>query len=259
MTKLELDNVVLTVAGSALLRGVNLTLAAGEFVALMGPNGAGKSSLMKCALGAITPSCGSALIENENTSAIDPQRRARLISYLPQIRDTAWPITVRDIVALGRYAYGALSGSLAGDSKRAVENAIVACGLEALASRRADTLSGGELARAHCARAFAAEAPLLLADEPLTSLDPAGQVDILSLIRAHVDRGAGALVILHDINLAAAFADRIIWMKDGEIVADGTPEKTVAEDLVKEVFNIETMVENTPAGPRINFSRTRKI
>ncbi len=242
MTSLILANVSVGRKKATLLREANLTLTAKELVAVVGPNGAGKSTLMKCALGAIRPDAGKATIGDDDAAEMAPVKRARLISYLPQIRSAAWPIRVIDIVALGRFAYGTGLKSPTGDDKQAIDAAIEACGLRALADRPSDTLSGGELARTHCARAFAAQAPLLLADEPTASLDPAGQVDVLSLIRDHVDAGRSAMVILHDIALAATFADRIVWMSGGEIIADGTPHETVTPERIYDVFGVEASV-----------------
>ena len=123
------------------------------------------------------------------------------------------------MVSLGRYAWGCAPGRLAAEDRRAVNSALAACDLLEMAERRTDRLSGGELARVHCARAFATEAPLLFADEPVASLDPRHRFRIMELIRGQVRTGAGALVVLHDVSLAARFADRLIWMKDGRIVA----------------------------------------
>jgi len=252
MTTIELDNVNLRIDGVDILKDVTLTIKRGAFVALIGPNGAGKSSLMKSALGAATPSSGRVRIDGLDASAMDPIARARRVSYLPQSRPTVWPLIVEDIVALGRYAYGA--GTANAGAQSAVNDAINACGLSSLRRRRADTLSGGELARVHCARAFAAQAPLLLVDEPTNSLDPAGQIAVMRLIRNHVTAGAGALVILHDINLAAAFADRLVWLKDGAVAADGAPDETITERRIREVFGVGGEVHRRGDTPYVSYA-----
>ena len=173
-----------------------------------------------------------------------PGERAQKIAYLPQIRPLAWPNQVRDIVALGRFSHGAALGRLKQDDAAAVDRAITACDLHHLIDRTADTLSGGELARVHCARAIATEAPLLIADEPTAALDPRHQFRILDLIKSFVDRGGGALLVLHDIELAARYATRLIWMKDGKIVADGTPSETLSAERLADVYDIEAHVED---------------
>ena len=158
-----------------------------------------------------------ARVEGEHTAAMTPRRRARQLAYLPQNRPLAWPSPVRDVVALGRFAHGAVLGRLRGADRTAVERALAACDLQQLAGRSTATLSGGELARVHCARAFAAEAPLLIADEPVAELDPYHQFRVMDLIRAFVTEGGGALVVLHDLTLASRYASRLIWMKGGRI------------------------------------------
>ncbi len=253
MTAITLENVSLEADGARILCDVSLDLRIGELTALVGPNGAGKSSLMKCALGAIAPTSGAARIDNENAAAMDAGKRARRISYLPQIRPAAWPVIVEDIVALGRFAYGAATPAVKDSNDKAIAEAISACGLDRLRNRGSDTLSGGELARAHCARAFAAQTPFLLADEPTNSLDPAGQVDIMKLIQSYVAGGAGTLVILHDINLAAAFADRLVWMRDGAIIADGAPSETLSEENFSTVFGIDADISATFRNGRVDY------
>jgi iron complex transport system ATP-binding protein len=196
----------------------------------------------------MTPSTGTVTINGKAIADLSPIERARLVSYLPQSRPLAWPIRVRDVVALGRYAYGASTTKLKGEDATAVAAAMHDCDLNHLADRRTDTLSGGELARVHCARAFAAKAPLLIADEPVASLDPSHQFQIMSLIRAYVYNGGGAVVVLHDIALAARFVDRLIWMKDGEIHANGGVEETLTTARMKQIFSVTAVVAKDKNG-----------
>lgn len=243
MTELIADQLGLQVKSSVLLRGANFTLAPGEFTVLLGPNGAGKTSLIRSALGLVKPTSGIARLAGKDTLRLSPIERARGLAYLPQLRQLAWPNVVRDVVALGRFSHGAALGRLKGADAAAVDQAIAACDLAHLADRQADTLSGGEMARMHCARAFASEAPLLVADEPIAALDPRHQLRILDLIADYVARGGGALVVLHDISMAARYASRMIWMKDGEIVADGPPELTLTTERLEAVYGVRAKVE----------------
>lgn len=249
MTELITHNLGYSVKGEPLVEDANLKLAPGDFIALLGPNGAGKTSLIRAALGLELPTAGSATLDGKPTDRIKPIERARSLAYLPQIRPLAWPNTVRDVVALGRYAHGATLGRLKGADADAVERAIVSCNLSHLAHRKADTLSGGELARMHCARAFAAEAPLLIADEPTAALDPRHQFQILDLIQDFVKQGGGALVVLHDIQLAARYANRLVWMKDGRILADGPASETLTSQRLTDVYGVRASVN----GARIDF------
>lgn len=256
MTDLIARDLTLKAKDATLVDAASFRLAPGELVALLGPNGAGKTSLIRASLGLEPATSGLVTLGGEDTARLDPIARARSVAYLPQIRPLAWPNTVRDVVALGRFSHGAVLGRLKGADADAVERAIAACDLAELAHRGADTLSGGELARMHCARAFAAEAPLLIADEPTAALDPRHQFRILDLIAAYVEQGGGALVVLHDIQMAARYASRIIWMKDGRIVADGLPEETLTPERLEAVYGIRASVEGLriemagPASPR---------
>jgi len=255
MINLTATDLSLDVKGQSLVKAASFRLTQGEFIALLGPNGAGKTSLLRTALGLENPSAGTATLAGKNTATLTPIVRARNIAYLPQARPLAWPNKVRDVVALGRFSHGANLGRLKGVDLEAVDRAITACDLTHLADRRADTLSGGEMARMHCARAFAAEAPLLIADEPIAALDPRHQFRILDLIKAYVDAGGGALVVLHDLQMAARYASRLIWMKHGHIVADGTPLETLTSDRLEKVYNIHATVENlriNMAGPLLS-------
>ena len=243
MTELTVTDLTVTARSATLVDGANLTLAPGEFVALLGPNGAGKTSLVRASLGLVRPQSGTAKLQGRDIATLSAMERARHLAYLPQIRPLAWPGTVRDVVALGRFSHGAAPGRLGREDDEAVRRALAACDLDALAHRRTDTLSGGELARVHCARAFAAEAPLLIADEPIAALDPRHQFRILDLIAAFVANGGGALVILHDIELAARYASRLIWMKDARILADGPPAETLTAARLKAVYGVRAQVD----------------
>ena len=247
MTGLNLKDACVSVKGAALLDGVSLSLGRRELVVVLGPNGAGKTTLLRAAIGLQTLDAGAALIDAAPATGMPPAERARKVAYLPQHRPLAWPVTVRDVVALGRFAHGARLGALGEQDKRAVDKALADCGLGDLADRRADTLSGGEAARMHCARAFAAEAPLLIADEPVAALDPRHQLAVAELLRAFVDAGGGALVVLHDIDLAARIADRLVWMKAGRIVADGPVRETLVTARIEAVFGVTArLVDGRP-------------
>ncbi|MEM9179269.1 MAG: ABC transporter ATP-binding protein [Pseudomonadota bacterium] len=243
MTELIAENLTVTAKDAVLVSSANLSVRPGELVVLLGPNGAGKTSLLRACLGLTRPASGHATLDGQDTTQLRPMQRARNLAYLPQIRQLAWPNIVRDVVALGRFSHGAALGHLRGADAEAVERAIQACDLVHLADRQADTLSGGELVRMHCARVFATEAPLLIADEPIAALDPRHQFRILDLIAGYVERGGGALVVLHDIGLAARYASRLIWMKEGRIVADGPPAETLTQDRIEAIYGVRAKVD----------------
>ncbi len=253
MTELVAQNLSVFAANLSLLGTASLSLRPGELVAILGPNGAGKTTLLRAMLGLLDASGGSSLLDGESTATLSPGERARKISYLPQRRPLAWPNRVIDIVALGRYAHGAALGRLGPMDAAAVDDAIDACDLRLLAHRNADSLSGGELARVHFARALAAKAPLLIADEPVAALDPRHQLRIAELIRSFVDSGGGALVVLHEVALAARIADRLVWMNGGKIIAEGSPRATLTAELIKDIYGVRAHVCFDAHGPDVRI------
>ena len=242
MAELSVHGLDVTLARREVLQGASLRVGPGEMVVLLGPNGAGKTVLLRAVLGLVKRSRGSVRAGGDDPARLPAGERARRIAYLPQSRTLGWPVRVRDVVALGRFAHGASPGRLRGEDAAAVERALSACDLDTLAERRCDTLSGGELSRTHVARAVAAEAPLLLADEPTEALDPLHQHQVMSLIRGYADAGNGALVVLHEAALAARFADRLAWIHEGRIVADGPPEETLTPERMAEVYGVRATV-----------------
>ena len=248
MTELVARNLCLEIGDATLVDDANLSLRPAELTVVLGPNGAGKTSLLKAMLGLVRPTRGCAMLDGEDSYGVPPARRATHVSYLPQQRPLAWPNRVRDIVALGRYAHGVAPGRLGDEDAAAVEHALTACDLVALAERQADGLSGGELARVHFARAIAAQAPLLIADEPTAALDPLHQLNIATLIRHFVDSGGGALVVLHDVALAARVADTLVWMKEGRIVAQGSPTDTLNETMLRDVYGVRARIDHDDNG-----------
>ena len=229
--------------GKALVTGASFALEPGTLTALVGPNGAGKTTLLRLALGLLEPDTGSAQIEGEAIAHLSPIERARKIAYLPQSRPLVWPQPVRDVVALGRFAYGGTPERLSPEDVAAVTRAIAACELEGFEERAADTLSGGELSRVHLARALAAETPVLIADEPVAALDPRYAHEVLRLFKRASGEGRAVLTVLHDLALAARYADRLIWLNEGRITADGTPQETLTQERLRQVFGVEARVE----------------
>ena len=249
MSELILEGVSVAAGGRRVVEGASLRVRPGEVATILGPNGAGKTSLLRAALGLIAPAAGRVRLAGADPRRLSPAARARLAAYLPQTRPTAWPILVRDAVALGRYAHGAAPSRLAPEDAAAVAEALAACALSALAGRRTDELSGGELARVHVARAFASRAPLIVADEPAAALDPFHRVRVMALFRARADAGAAALVVLHDPALAARFSDRLIWMAGGRVLADGAPKETLTAEMMRRAYGVEAEILTVAGAP----------
>lgn len=248
MTELCAENIGVFAGDVALVEGASMNLKPGELVVMLGPNGAGKTTLLRASLGLTKMTAGRATLGGTEIGSLSAMQRAKLVSYLPQRRPLAWPNTVRDVVSLGRFSHGVALGKLGRADALAVNQAIESCDLDHLAHRETDTLSGGELARVHVARAFAAQAPLLIADEPIAALDPRHQLSILELIRKYVDNGGGALLVLHEIDLAVRFADRLVWMNGGRIVANGSPAETCTEQQLRDVYGVNATVRSDAQG-----------
>ena len=244
MTELHLKNVSVEVEQTLLLGNITLSLNTGELVVLLGPNGSGKTTLLRAALGLMDIDSGSSNLNGKEINSLPPNTRAQSIAYLPQMQQLAWPLLVEDIVALGRFAYGSNMGKLSDPDHSIVNETIIACDIEHLRRRKMNTLSGGEKARVHCARTFASKAPLIIADEPVAALDPRHQYKVLDLFKNYVALGNGALIVLHDLSLAAKYADRLIWLKEGRIVTQGTPAKTLTPQRLADIYKIEAEISN---------------
>lgn len=238
MADLVLDSLSASLGGRRVLDRVSLTLRPGELVALIGPNGAGKTTLLRAALGLQPITAGRVLLAGRDPGKLPAAERARLAAYLPQARALAWPLAVRDLVALGRFAHGARLGRLGPADAAAVARALAAAGLEALAERSSAELSGGELARAHVARALAAETPLIFADEPTAALDPLHAFQVLAALKRFAAAGGGALATLHDLSLAARFADRLALLAEGRLLAEGPPAAVLTRENLARAFGV---------------------
>jgi iron complex transport system ATP-binding protein len=224
----------------AILHDVALSVAAGELVVIVGPNGAGKTTLLRAAAG-LVPATGEVRLGDAPAASLSRAERARRLAYLPQGQVFHWPLAVRDVVGLGRLPRGA--GALLSDADRAaVSEAMAATGVTDHAARPVTTLSGGERARVAIARVLATEAPLILADEPTTALDPRYQLVVLDILRRHAEAGGAVLAALHDIGLAARHAHRIIVIDGGRIVAEGPPREVLTAERLAETFGVEAEV-----------------
>jgi iron complex transport system ATP-binding protein len=238
MAELVWDAVRVERQGRALLADVSLALRGGALTALIGPNGAGKTTLLRAGLGLLPLAGGAVRLNGADIRGLKAAPRARQIAYLPQVRPLAWPLAVRDVVALGRFAHGAAASKPSAVDTAAVSKALEACALGDLAARSTDSLSGGELARVHVARALAAQAPLVVADEPTAALDPLHAHQTMAILKRYCAAGGGALVTLHDLSLAARFADRVALLHRGRLIALGEPAAVLTPALLAEAFGV---------------------
>lgn len=230
---LTLDRVVLDLGARRVLDGVSVTFAPGRVTAILGPNGAGKTSLLRVAAGLVAVQ-GEVAIDGASLAAMKRDERARAIGYLPQQGDVAWNMTARDVVALGRLPYR--SGPVADDA--AIAAAFAATDTAQFAERRVGELSGGERARVLLARVLAGEPRWLLADEPLASLDPAHQLDLLARLRDQAAKGVGVVVVLHDLIQAARVADDAVLVAGGAITAAGPAADILTPERLGTLFGV---------------------
>lgn len=228
-------------AGVAILADISFAAAQGEFIGVVGPNGAGKSTLLRALAGLEPLAEGASYVDGAPAEAIKPRERARRIAYLPQLREIAWDMTAEAVIALGRFAYGA-PHRLSTEDRAAVERAISATNAGAFRKRIVTSLSGGEQARIHLARAFAGETPILIADEPVSALDPRGQLGIMAALRKRADDGGLVIIALHELELAARFCTRILVISEGRLIADGAPDEALSPATIAAVFGVN-MVE----------------
>ena len=235
---------------------LTLSLSAGEITAIIGPNGAGKSTLLRSLNGQIAKSSGVIMLDGQPLERLNRRSISRQIAVVAQEAELRFPVTVLEFVLGGRFAWATHSGwGWETERDLDVANAVInETELSELSARLMNELSGGERQRALMARALATEAPILLLDEPTANLDLSHQATLLTLVRKRCDQQrSAALVVTHDINHAAQFADNIILMKQGRAVHSGTPRDVLKPEILREVFEVRVLVDTHPitGGPRI--------
>lgn len=253
MSALGFETVTVTLGERAALSGVSFSAEAGGLIALVGPNGAGKTTLLRAACGLAPLAEGRVTLNGAAVRSLAPRTRAKAIAYLPQERDTAWPMTGRRLAALGRFPYAGPLRRMSEADRAAVNRALAAADADLFADRPVDHLSGGERARILLARALAVEAPVLLADEPTAALDPAHQLTVMQALKDAAAGGALVVAALHDLGLAQRFADRVIVLDQGRVVSDGAPGEALSDAVLRDVFAVrregETLVLASNASP----------
>lgn len=240
------------------LEGVSLQVDSGRLYAVLGPNGSGKSTLMRALLGVIPVRAGRVELDGRERGAWGRKELARAVGAVPQTESIAFPLTTRELVAMGRYPHlAALEGERDSD-REAVRAALEACDVGDLAEREVTTLSGGEFQRARIARALAQEPRALVLDEPTASLDIRHEMAILELLRASADSGMTVVLITHGLDTAAQFADRMLLLSHGSVAAEGTPSEVVRESVLTEVYGWPVSVHTDPRTgvPRVTPQRT---
>jgi iron complex transport system ATP-binding protein len=238
------------------IRDISLAVEPGEFVAFLGRNGSGKSTLLRALQNLLPERGGSVKLGGRDISGLGPRELARELAYVPQLADPVFDFSVEEVVAMGRFARAKRLAPLSAEDRAAVGAALEAAGLEALRAKPLASLSGGERQRVFIARALAQDAPVLLLDEPSLHLDINFQVEVYGMLkRLQTEKGRTILAAEHNINLAAGYADRLVFLKDGKVEAGGTPRDCLSRDLVRRVFGAEVEIrENASTGlPEISL------
>lgn len=246
---LELSDVAVPLGGRDVVTGVTAIAAAGELVAVVGPNGAGKSTLLRAIAGLI-PARGTIRAWGHDPARVARRTLARDVAYLPQHYELAFPFIVEEIVLLGRFAQQRGLGLASEADCAAAHAAMALCGIEALASRRFDELSGGEARRVIIAQSLCQGARAMLLDEPTAGLDPKHAREVFAILRDRCATGMTAVVVTHDLDLALRFATTAWLVADGRIAARGTPAEVLADPATRGAFGLAFHIGELPDGGR---------
>lgn len=243
MTLFSLTDVTVDVPGRRLLHGVTLDVPKGKLVALIGHNGSGKSTLLKTLARQMPMSGGAVRLDGRDLAAWPARDFARRLAFLPQTTPPADGMTVRELVALGRYPWHGALGRFGPDDHAAVARALSECGVDGLADRLVDTLSGGERQRAWLAMMVAQGAEALLLDEPISALDVSHAVEVMALVHAMCQQqGRSAVIVLHEVNMAARYCDHVIALRQGTVVMEGPPADLMRPDTLREIYGLPMTV-----------------
>ena len=243
MSMLSGTGLAYSIGGVSILESIDFDVAAGELVGLIGPNGAGKSSLLRLLTGVEAVTDGEIFFGEQPLSQLSLQQRARSMGYLVQGATAHWPFSVEKVVGLGRIPYQGwwLRASSEDDDK--VEQAMAMTETLAYRNRVVTTLSGGEQTLVMLARIFATEPRLILADEPVAALDPYHQLHVMEILRNHAREDRAAVVVLHDLSLAARFCDRLYMLNHGKLHCSGNVDEVLTRENIAQVYGVDSLVK----------------
>lgn len=237
---LAVSDINVTLSGKRILKDVSVNFPTGKVIGLLGPNGAGKSTLMRVLAGLQMIESGKITLNNHPLQTIPRLELAKKITYLPQTGECHWPMTVERVVMLGRHPY-VDTHHLDNVNMSAVEQAIKEVDIEHLIGRSVNELSGGERARVMLARALATQSDILLADEPIVSLDPRHQIEVMALLHALAEKGKTIIVVLHELHLAMRYCDSLVLLDNGRKVSEGLPKTVLSTDNLQTVYGVDAI------------------
>jgi iron complex transport system ATP-binding protein len=229
------------------LAGVDFQAHRGTFTSILGPNGSGKTTLLRCLLGELPLAAGQVLLENEPLASLSPTALAKTLAYVPQFPQSAFTFTARQIAMMGRFAHQGVLGIPSEEDQKIVQLAMEMTDSAAFADRALGELSGGEAQRVMIARALAQQPGVLLLDEPTSHLDIRHQMTIYRMMQrlAH-DWNIAVVCVSHDLNLASRFADELLVMKGGQVLASGPPERVINVDILSKAYDVEIELISQP-------------
>ncbi len=253
------DGLVVGYGGEPLIQDESVVAQPGSVTALVGPNGSGKSTLIRVLADQLAPEDGAVLVDGEDARGLDKKEFARRVGILSQGHRPPGGMTVEELVVHGRYPHRGFFESLTEEDREAVERSLTLAGVERLRGRELGSLSGGQRQLARIAMVLAQDTDVLLLDEPTTFLDLRHQLEVMSVVEALRDEGeTTVVVVLHDINQAVRYSDRVVVLKDGAVRARGPPEEVVTEETLADVFGIEATVEKNGSCLRVEPLRPKE-
>jgi|TARA_B110000263_G_scaffold70608_1_gene61502 iron complex transport system ATP-binding protein len=251
MTFLAARNIVVSRSNKKVIDNISIKIGPGELVGLIGPNGAGKTTLLKSLLGIVKLTEGSVCLNDMSMKTLSRNYVAKHLGYLAQGAPCYWPVTVKNIVELGCLPHTYDTKKVDGFISNIVADSMASTGISDLQFRKVTSLSGGERTLTMLARCLAGQAPLLLADEPVTGLDPSQQIKIMQLLKSQVSSKSGVVAVLHDLNLAAKYCSRLVIMAKGKIHADGMPATVLTAQNLSKVYGIKAQIRYLDGQPII--------
>jgi iron complex transport system ATP-binding protein len=257
---LNIQDITIKYHACEVVKNITFNLQEGEIIALLGANGAGKTTLLRSLNATLPTSNGRILLDNKDLKEFSRREIAQKIAVVAQENETKFPITVLEFVLAGRFSHGNSFGFETAEDIEFAAKALELCDLQGFENRLMNELSGGERQRIVLARALATQAKILLLDEPTANVDLSHQALILKLVRERCEScDSSAVVVTHDLNLASEFADKILLLKRGEIIAQGTPKEVFTTELLRKVFDCSVLVDAHPMSgkPRITMSYGR--
>jgi len=245
--KLQTQQLQLAYDGAPIITGLDLNIPAEKITALVGPNGCGKSTLLKGLARLLKPQAGSVYLDGTSIFRLPTKEVAKQMGILPQGPVAPEGLTVEELVAQGRYPHQSWFQQWSKQDEQITQRALLTTNLVELADRPLDTLSGGQRQRAWIAMALAQDTPILLLDEPTTFLDMAHQIEVLDLLyELNQSEGRTIIMVLHDLNQACRYADHLVALRQGQVVAQGSPAQVVTVEIVRQVFGLESQIIQDP-------------